>query len=133
VAFEGDSEGKHRKASAAVERAAARYLTEPTNMLKGLQLRGREKLEEVAKLKAQEGHVYGRVGSRFFGLPHCPNTPQEPPTVNVMDMIKNWNPDDISVPARHYNTICRLDYQKEYDKALAYRDAEVRCRGWPHA
>jgi hypothetical protein len=44
----------------------------------------------------------------------------------LMDLIEHWNPDDSAIPPRHYNTMCRFNYQTEYSKALAYRDAEVR-------
>ena len=33
--------------------------------------------------------------------------------------------DDASVPPFHYDSLCHFDYQSEYDKALAYRKAEV--------
>jgi hypothetical protein len=33
--------------------------------------------------------------------------------------------DDATVPPFHFDSICRFDYQTEYNKAIAYRDAEV--------
>lgn len=30
-----------------------------------------------------------------------------------------------TIPARHYNAICRFEFQREYDKALRYREADV--------
>lgn len=123
--FVGDTKKKHEAASAAMEQAAEKYLKEPTELLRQATKRGLHRLEHDAKLRAQEAHVYERTGSKFFHLPHCPDEPAYPPEVPIIDMVRNWNPDDISIPARHYNTLCRIDYQKEYEKALRYRDAEM--------
>lgn len=41
-----------------------------------------------------------------------------------MDLINNWNPDDTNIPPMHYDNICRFDYQKQYDVAERYREAE---------
>jgi hypothetical protein len=76
-------------------------------------------------LVAQEARVYERTGSRFFQLPHCPEEPQDPPDVPILDIIGNWNPDDVAIPARHHSTLCRIDYQAERAKAFRYRDADV--------
>jgi hypothetical protein len=43
----------------------------------------------------------------------------------MKQVLDNWNPDDNTVPAFHYNSLCYFDYQTELDKAMAYRDAEV--------
>lgn len=125
VDFKGDSEAKQEMASPEVTRVAHKYLTKSFQKLHSLSQRSLEDIEHVAQLKQQESMVYTRTGSKFFGLPHCPDKPEMPPTHKVVDLLENWNPDDPSIPARHYNTLCRLDYQKDYDKALAYRDAEV--------
>lgn len=47
-------------------------------------------------------------------------------TLQVMEIIANWHPDNSSVPPRYYDSICRFDYTTEWHKAMAYRDAEVR-------
>lgn len=39
-------------------------------------------------------------------------------------LLDNWNPDDTNIPPMHFNSICRFDYQKEFHKALNYRNAE---------
>ena len=76
---------------------------------------------------AQEDRVFVRTGSHFFPVltPKCPEDPVYPPTVSMMDMITNWNPDDATIPPKHYNSLCRFDCQRDYAKALRYRDAEV--------
>ncbi len=123
--FEGDTEQKQEAASEATKAAAAKYLQGPTEQLRQVSAQGRRRLEANAELRAQEALVYERTGSRFFQLPHCPDEPEYPPEVPIVDMVANWNPDDIAIPERHYNTLCRIDYQKDYEKALRYRDAEV--------
>ena len=52
--------------------------------------------------------------------------PGYPKTSPVSELIANWNPDDMAhLPARVYRGICRFDAATEWDKALAYRAAEV--------
>ena len=53
-------------------------------------------------------------------LPYCPEEPIYPKAYPIMDIIKNWNPDDITIPPVHYNSICRIDYKKEYPKLLKW-------------
>ena len=69
--------------------------------------------------------MYELTGSRFFQLPHCPEKPENPPDVPILDILRNWNPDDVAIPARHHSTLCRIDYQADLAKALQYRDADV--------
>ena len=52
--------------------------------------------------------------------------PGYPKTSPVSELIANWNPDDMAhLPARVYRGICRFDAATEWEKALAYRAAEV--------
>ena len=83
TAFEGDVEEKHEQATPAMEKAAEKYLSEPTEALRQASQRGRRRLEEDAELRAQEARVYERTGSRFFQLPHCPDEPEYPPEVSA--------------------------------------------------
>jgi len=83
TAFEGDVEEKHEQATSAMEKAAEKYLSEPTEALRQASQQGRRRLEEDALLRAQEARVYERTGSRFFQLPHCPDDPEYPPEVSV--------------------------------------------------
>jgi len=41
-----------------------------------------------------------------------------------MSLLDNWSADNTEVPEIHYDSICHVDYATEYDKAVAYRDAE---------
>jgi hypothetical protein len=54
-----------------------------------------------------------------------PPDPAYPKSYPMKQVLDNWNPDDNTVPAFHYNSLCYFDYQTELDKAMAYRDAEV--------
>jgi len=42
-----------------------------------------------------------------------------------MDVISNWNPDDTTIPPKHFASLCRFHYQSELSAAKAYREAEV--------
>ena len=39
-------------------------------------------------------------------------------------MLNNWEIDDTSIPPMHYNSLCYFDYEKDYEKALNYRNAD---------
>jgi hypothetical protein len=40
--------------------------------------------------------------------------------------VLEWSPDDTSVPEKRiYQGLCVFDYEKDHDKAMAYRNAEV--------
>ena len=39
-------------------------------------------------------------------------------------LLDNWNPDVTDIPPMHFDSICRFDYQTEFNKALNYRNAE---------
>ena len=85
--FEGDVEEKHEQATPAMEKAAEKYLSEPTEALRQASQRGRRRLEEDAALRMQEARVYERTGSRFFQLPHCPGEPEYPPEVSASGFL----------------------------------------------
>lgn len=57
----------------------------------------------------------------------CPDTPAPgyPRQYPIKSILDNWNTDSAVIPPRHYDAICKFDYQTEYAKALAYRNAEV--------
>ena len=56
----------------------------------------------------------------------CPAVPpiNYPITYDMKRILSNWNPDDVTIPPINYDSICRFDFQGEYEKALAYRNAE---------
>lgn len=61
----------------------------------------------------------------FASPPACPDIPRDPALVPLLDIIANWNPNNVTIPPHHYHSLCRFDYQTEYDKALQYREADV--------
>lgn len=124
VDFVGDSEAKQETASDEVAEAA-KLLTTSFAQLQELSQRPLDHIYRNVELRKQESMVYSRTGSKFFDLPHCPDDPSMPPEHPIVDLLDNWNPDDVRVPPRHYSTLCRLDFQKDHAKALRYRDAEV--------
>ena len=50
---------------------------------------------------------------------------QRPRSYPILDILKNWPPDTIKVPPRHFASLCRFDYQRDRAMAFAYRDAEL--------
>jgi hypothetical protein len=56
----------------------------------------------------------------------CPDTPPDnyPITYDMKRLLDNWNPDSTDIPPTHFDSICRFDYQTEFNKALNYRNAE---------
>lgn len=126
--FQGDWEEKQAAATDAARRAAETYLGERTRALEAFTAGRRGALAADARLRQErEAYVYERTGSRAFGLPSCPDEPEYPAQYRVVDMVRNWQPDDVRVPARHYASLCRFDYGKEADRAKAgrYMEAEV--------
>jgi hypothetical protein len=65
--------------------------------------------------------------SSSYEVPDCPPVPPPgyPKTYPMKTLLDNWNPDVTVIPPVHYNALCRINYQTDYAKALAYRDAEV--------
>lgn len=58
------------------------------------------------------------------------NCPDEPPPGypyewSTTKIIEAWNPDDMTVPQTIHQGLCVFDYQRDYIKALTYRNAEV--------
>jgi len=56
----------------------------------------------------------------------CPPTPSPdyPKAFRMEKIIENWNPDDTKPRKKIYQGICRFDYVKDYEKIMAYRNAE---------
>jgi len=61
----------------------------------------------------------------FASPPACPDNPRDPALVPLLDIMANWNPNNVTIPPHHYHSLCRFDHQTEYDKALQYREADV--------
>jgi len=59
----------------------------------------------------------------------CPEFPPKgyPKHYPIMDVINNWNPDDTTIPERHYDSLCHFDLSIPSDvkKAETYRKAEL--------
>ena len=50
-----------------------------------------------------------------------------PKAFSMVDILKNWNPDNTDIPPQHYDTLCHFDYQdpKQLKLAYEYRGAEL--------
>lgn len=62
-----------------------------------------------------------------FERVECPPipAPDYPKGYPIANLTANWAIDETDIPARHYDSFCHIDFQADYQKALAYRDAEV--------
>ncbi len=63
-----------------------------------------------------------------YDIYNCPDTPPQnyPYTWNLVgDVLRHWPTDDIQPRSKIHQTLCVFDYARDYDKALAYRKAEV--------
>lgn len=64
----------------------------------------------------------------------CPKFPPQgyPKHYPIMDVIGNWNPDDTTIPVKHYDSLCHFDLSDpvDYAKAENYRKAEVPFIGY---
>ena len=62
-----------------------------------------------------------------YDIHNCPDYPPEgyPLQFPVLDVLKNWPPDDPSIHNQIYQGICVFDYRTELEKANRYREKEV--------
>jgi len=62
-----------------------------------------------------------------YDVNDCPPRPPEgyPVAWPVLDVIGNWNPDDTTPHLRIHQGLCRFDAATQFDRASAYREAEL--------
>jgi len=72
-------------------------------------------------------HNSDQIPKPAYDIYNCPETPPPgyPFQWNLLEVIDNWNPEDTNVPDKIFNGLCVFDFQKEFDKAMTYRNAEV--------
>jgi len=72
------------------------------------------------------GEVSSTGESVPFEAVDCPDVPPRdyPRHYPILNVTSNWPPDDTRVPAKHFGSLCRFNYETELDKCFAYRDAE---------
>jgi len=147
--FSGDSEDKEKRATTAIDEWAEKILGPTFDKMTSLSLPVIHSLNggntDVATLKKIRGsdsvlaheeqgvlpsYAYepfrnSHNSSRYEDIA-CPDHPRRsyPITYDMKRVLDNWNPDDTNIPPTHFNSICRFDYQKEFHKALNYRNAE---------
>lgn len=73
--------------------------------------------EEEAKLKSKE----------VYDIYDCPDKPVDgyPYAWPILTLLDNWSPDDTTIPEVIYQGLCVFDYQKDFDKAMRYRNLEL--------
>lgn len=62
-----------------------------------------------------------------YDIYNCPKQPPRnyPYEWNLLKVLNNWNPDNTTIPPQIYNGLCIFDYQKDFDTAMTYRNAEL--------
>lgn len=62
-----------------------------------------------------------------YDIYDCPEQPPAgyPYAWKLLDVLKNWPPDDPTPRPHIYQGLCVFDYTRDYDKAMTYRMAEV--------
>jgi hypothetical protein len=63
----------------------------------------------------------------LYDIMDCPTTPPAgyPFAWNMMEVLENWPPDDTTPRPSIHQGLCVFDYHTDYDKAMAYRNAEL--------
>lgn len=80
--------------------------------------------------QAMHKHTYRPIKipeNAFYDIYNCPFDPPEgyPYAWNILDVLKNWPPDDPTPHLDIHQGWCVFDYQTEYDKAKNYRNHEL--------
>lgn len=62
-----------------------------------------------------------------YDVYNCPPEPPEgyPFVWKTVDILRAWNPDETTPPPVLHQSICVFDFTKDYDKAMAYREASL--------
>lgn len=65
--------------------------------------------------------------AEVYDIYSCPAQPPRgyPYQWNLLKILDNWNPDDTMPRPTIYNGLCVFDYQRDYDKAMNYRDRDL--------
>jgi hypothetical protein len=72
-------------------------------------------------------HQPGDSAMAAYDIYNCPDTPPSgyPFEWNMLQVLQNWPPDDPKPRPHIFQSLCVFDYQRDYDKAMQYRQAEV--------
>ena len=88
----------------------------------------------LARVQELQSHSYtpmpmneATIDQEPYDIYNCPPTPPKgyPYDWNILQILEHWPPDDPTPRPNVYQSFCIFDYQKDYDKAMAYRTAEV--------
>ena len=80
-----------------------------------------------AKRKEQGVYTQHRLAETEYDIHNCPEYPPQnyPIQWPVLDVLKNWPPDDPKPHLEIYQGICVFDYRTELHKANNYREKEL--------
>jgi hypothetical protein len=62
-----------------------------------------------------------------YNIYNCPQEPHSdyPAEWGIVQVLENWNPDNATVSQQIYQGLCIFDYERDYEKALRYRQLEL--------
>lgn len=84
----------------------------------------------TAHSNSKKNNNHDDANHEYYDVYNCPDTPPRgyPYEWKLWDdILTSWPADDMEYPKSGsiYNGLCIFDYQKDYDKAMTYRDAEL--------
>lgn len=90
-----------------------------------------QELQKYSQVHAVPTLALDRISDEFprpaYDIYNCPSTPPEgyPFQWNLLKVVENWSPENTTVPSKLFNGLCTFDYERDYDKAMTYRNAEL--------
>ncbi len=71
--------------------------------------------------------TYTPIPNDAYDVHHCPDVPPPnyPHAWNILEILEHWPPDDATPRDKVFQGLCVFDYHRDYQKALAYRNAEL--------
>ena len=92
------------------------------------QMEGRDQEDEKEREEQEDRRAEAElVKEEVYDIYNCPEKPVDgyPYAWPIMSLLDNWSPDDTTVPDSIFQGLCVFDFQKDYHKAMTYRNAEV--------
>jgi hypothetical protein len=90
--------------------------------------RSLKRVQELqTELATYTAHPMDDAAQVAYDIMNCPDTPPVgyPYAWNMVELLTAWPPDDPTPRPTIYQGLCVFDFQKDYDKAMTYRTAEV--------
>ena len=81
----------------------------------------------IKKLRKRDYKPILKMDDIGYDVFNCPDDPPDnyPYEYPILDILSNWNPDDPTPNTQICQGICVFQHERDYDKAMRYREAEV--------